>query len=111
MSKFNRFGGGGGGGMGNMQAMMKQAKQMQDSMKKAQDELEEMEVEGKAGGEMVTVTLSGKKKLIGIKLDPSAVDPDDVEMLEDLILAAYNDAEAKADELYNSKMGMFAGLM
>lgn len=94
MAKFNGFG---GGGM-NMQQMMKQAQKMQEEMLKAQEQLEDTEVEGKAGGSMVTVTMNGKKRMTAVTIDPAAVDPDDIEMLEDLILAAYNDAYEKAEE-------------
>ena len=96
MAKFNGFGG--MGGM-NMQQMMKQAKAMQEELAKAQAALEEAEVEGKSGGGMVTVKMNGKKRLLGVTIDPAAIDPDDAEMLEDLILAAYNDALDKAEEL------------
>jgi hypothetical protein len=108
MGNFGKFG---GGGMGNMQQMMKQAKLMQENMKKAQEELENTEVEASSGGGIVTVKLNGKKKLTEIKINPQAVDPDDVEMLEDLITAAFNEAYDKADELYAEKMGMFSGLL
>ena len=101
--------GGFGGGM-NMNALMQQAKRMQEQMLKAQEELETAEVEGKAGGEMVKVVMNGKKEIKSIKLDKTAVDPDDVEMLEDLIIAAINDASAKADELSKDKMGPMGGL-
>ncbi len=97
---FNGF----GGGM-NMNALMQQAKKMQEQMMKAQEELDNAEVIGKAGGDMVTVTMNGKKEIKSIKLKKSAVDPDDVEMLEDLIMAAINDATTKADELSKEKMG------
>lgn len=107
MAKFNGFGG--GGGM-NMQQMMKQAKAMQDQMAKAQEELEEAELTGTAGGGMVTVTMNGKKRMLGVSIDPDAVDTDDIEMLEDLILAAYNDAYEKAEALEKEKMP-FAGMM
>ena len=90
--------GGFGGGM-NMNALMQQAKKMQEQMMKAQEELDSAEVVGKAGGDMVTVTMNGKKELKSIKLSKTAVDPDDVEMLEDLIVAAYNDAFKKAEDL------------
>ena len=83
--------GGFGGGM-NMNALMQQAKKMQEQMQKAQEELESAEIVGKAGGEMVVVTMNGKKEIKSIKLDKSAVDPDDVEMLEDLIIVAIKDA-------------------
>ena len=98
-----RFGGFGGGGM-NMQQMMKQAQKMQEQMARAQEELEEREVEGSAGGGMVGVTMNGKKRLVAVSIDPEAVDPDDIEMLEDLIIAAYNDAYSKAEELEKELM-------
>lgn len=101
--------GGFGGGM-NMNAIMQQAKRMQEQMLKAQEELETAEVVGKAGGEMVVVTMNGKKEIKSIKLDKTAVDPDDVEMLEDLIIVAINDASQKAEELSKDKMGPMGGL-
>lgn len=101
--------GGFGGGM-NMNALMQQAKKMQEQMMKAQEELDSAEVVGKAGGDMVTVTMNGKKELKNIKLSKTAVDPDDVEMLEDLIVAAYNDAFKKAEDLYKDKMGPMGNL-
>ena len=106
------YGGGFGGGM-NMNALMQQAKKMQEQMLKAQEELENSEVVGKAGGEMVVVTMNGKKEIKSIKLDKTAVDPDDVEMLEDLIIVAIKDATAKAEELAKDKMPMggMGGLM
>ena len=106
------YGGGFGGGM-NMNALMQQAKKMQEQMLKAQEELETAEVIGKAGGEMVVVTMNGKKEIKSIKLNKAAVDPDDIEMLEDLIIVAINDANAKADELSKEKMPMggMGGLM
>ena len=107
MAKFGGF----GGGMGNMQALMKQAQQMQQKMAEAQQQLEESEVKGTAGEGLVEITLSGKKQLLGVRSDPKAVDPDDVEMLEDLITAAYNDAAKQADELYEELMGPLAGMM
>ena len=76
-------------GMGNLQKMLKQAKEMQDRI---QEESAEMRVEGSSGGGMVTVLLDGTKSLISIKIDPEVVDKDDVEMLQDLIVAAFNDA-------------------
>lgn len=107
MARFNGFG---GGGM-NMQAMMKQAQKLQEQMAKAQEELEESEVEGTAGGELVTVTLNGKKRLLAVNIAPEAIDPDDIEMLEDLIIAAYNDAYEQAEELEKELMpGGAAGL-
>lgn len=89
---------GGGGGM-NMQAMLKQAQKLKEQMDEAQKELEETEIEAEAGGGLVAVTLNGKKKLLAVKIKPEAVDPDDLEMLEDLIVAAYNEAYSDAEEL------------
>lgn len=103
------YGGGFGGGM-NMNALMQQAKKMQEQMQKAQEELDQAEIIGKAGGEMVVVKMNGKKEIKSIKLDKTAVDPDDIEMLEDLIIVAINDASAKAEELSREKMGPMGGL-
>ena len=95
-------------GMGNLQKMLKQAKEMQD---KIQRESAEMRVEGSSGGGMVTVIIDGTKSLISIKVDPEVVDKDDVEMLQDLILAAFNDANTKVDEELSQKLGTLgAGL-
>ncbi len=102
--------GGYGGGM-NMQAIMQQARKMQEHMAKAQQELDAAELEGSAGGGLVTVTVNGHGALIGISIKPEAVDPDDVEMLEDLIIAAYNEAAEKAAKLKSEKMPNTAGLM
>ncbi|MDR3318386.1 MAG: YbaB/EbfC family nucleoid-associated protein [Clostridiales bacterium] len=107
MANFNKFG---GGGM-NMQQMMKQAQKLQEDMKRAQAELEAAEIEGVSGGGLVTVVMSGKKKILAVRIKPEAVDPDDVEMLEDLISAACHDAFNKSEELYNEKMGAYAQLM
>lgn len=107
----NKFGGFGGFGGGNMQAMMRQAQKMQQDALKAQQELEETIFEGSASGEMVKVEINGAFEMQSIKIKPEAVDPDDVEMLEDLVVAAYNDAKAKADEMKAQKMGSFGGLM
>jgi len=98
------------GGM-NMQAMMRQAQKMQEQMMKAQEELEEAELEGTSGGGLVSITLNGKKKMLSVSLKPDAVDPEDVEMLEDLILAAYNDALEQALALEASVMPNTGGLM
>ena len=101
------FGGFGGGNQ--MQQLMKQAQKMQEQMQKAQEELEEAEIEGTSGGGAVTVTMNGKKVVSAIKLDESVVDKDDIEMLEDLIMAAYNDALSKAEKLSNEKLGGMPG--
>ncbi|WP_170005874.1 YbaB/EbfC family nucleoid-associated protein [Bacillus fonticola] len=94
-------------GMGNMQGMMKQMQKMQKQMTKAQEELGEKRLEGTAGGGMVKVIVSGHKEVLDVVIDPEAVDPEDVEMLQDLVLAATNDAMKQADELTNSTMGQF----
>ena len=92
----------------NIQQMMKQAQQMQEKMQK---QMAELRVEGNAGGGMVAVTMNGAKQVLSLKIDPEAVSKDDVEMLQDLILAAINDAHRKADEEMQSQMGgMMGGL-
>ena len=92
----------------NIQQMMKQAQQMQDRLQK---QMAEMKVEATAGGGMVTVVMSGGKQLLSLKIDPEAVSKDDVEMLQDLILAAVNDAQRKVDEALQQQMGgMMGGL-
>jgi nucleoid-associated protein EbfC len=96
-----------GGGMGNMQNMMKQMQKMQKQMAEAQEELGQQKIEGSAGGGMVTVVVTGHKEVVDVKINPEAVDPDDVEMLQDLVLAATNDALKKVEELTNNKMGQF----
>jgi len=105
MAGYKGFGGG-----GNMQAMLRQAQQMQQKLKEAQEELEEMEIEGSSGSGMVKVVVNGKKVLSSVTIDPKAVDPDDIEMLEDLIIAAVNDAYDQADEEYERLMGPFNAL-
>jgi DNA-binding YbaB/EbfC family protein len=92
-----------------MNQMMKQVKKMQEQMLKAQEALGNKTVEGTAGGGVVTVSMNGHKKLLGVTIKPEAVDPDDVEMLQDLVLTAVNDALAKAEELANQDMGKFTG--
>lgn len=91
---FNGFGGGGF----NMQQMMRQAQKMQEQMAKAQEELGELSVTGTAGGGMVEITLSGKREVESVSIKPEAVDTDDIEMLEDLIAAAFGDALKKVAE-------------
>ena len=95
-------------GMGNIQKMMKQAKDMQENL---QRELAEMQIDGSSGGGMVAVTLDGSKALLSLKIDPEVVDPAEVDMLQDLVVAAFNDAAAKVDDEVSQKMGaMGAGL-
>ncbi len=95
------------GGMGNMQNMMKQMQKMQKKMAEAQEQLGEEKIEGTAGGGIVKVVVTGHKEVVDVQINPEAVDPDDVEMLQDLVLAAVNDALKKADELTNNTMGQF----
>ena len=92
---------------GNMGNMMKQMQKMQKKMMKAQDELMEMEFEATAGGGMVTVKANGNKKITEVNINEEAVDPDDVEMLEDLVLTAFNDVIKQIDEKTESTMGQF----
>ncbi len=106
-----KFGGGGGGGMPDMNAMMKQAQQMQKKMAELQEELEGREFEATAGGGAVNVVVSGKKQVKAINIKPEVVDPDDVEMLEDLVIAAVNEALRTADETVNQEMGKLTGGM
>lgn len=99
------------GGPGNMGNMMKQVQQLQAKMEKIQAELASMEVEGSSGGGMVTVTVNGKQDVMSVKIDPEVVDKDDVEMLQDLIVAAINQAKQKAQEVQAEKMaGLTGGL-
>ena len=92
----------------NLQNMMKQAQQMQERMQK---QMEEMRIEATAGGGMVTVVINGSKQVQSLKIDPEAVSKEDVEMLQDLILAALNDAYRKADEAMSKQMqGMMGGM-
>lgn len=96
---YNGAGGGmrGGGGGFDMNSLMKQAKQMQQQMEDAKSKLEEMELAGSAGGGLVEAVVNGHGKVLSVKIKPEACDPEDVEMLEDLVLAAINDACAKAE--------------
>ncbi|WP_066175296.1 YbaB/EbfC family nucleoid-associated protein [Bacillus marinisedimentorum] len=95
------------GGMGNMQNMMKQMQKMQKKMEKAQEELKEQTFETTVGGGMVTVVANGHKEIIDIKIKEEVVDPDDIDMLQDLILAATNEVLKKVDETTNETMGQF----
>ena len=100
-----------GGMPGNMNNLMKQAQRMQRQMEEAQKELEEKEVTATAGGGAVEVTVSGKHEVTKIKLSEEVVDPDDIEMLEDLIMAATNEAFRKLDEESQSSMAKITGGM
>jgi nucleoid-associated protein EbfC len=106
------FGGGfGGGGMpaGGMGNLMSQVQKLQEEMEQAQAQLEEEEVTITSGGGMVTVVMSGDQKLRALTINPEAVDPDDVEMLQDMILAAVNEAADKVKALHDERMGGITG--
>ena len=98
-----------GGMPGNMNNLMKQAQRMQRQMEETQKELEEKEVTATAGGGAVEVTVSGKKELVKVKLSEEVVDPDDIEMLEDLIVAATNEALRKVEEESQEAMARITG--
>ncbi len=97
------------GGPPNMQQLMKQAQKMQEQLMAAQAELADAQVEGSAGGGMVKATVSGSGELVSLTIDPSVVDPEDVETLTDLVVAAVRDANRAAQELTAEKMGPLAG--
>lgn len=96
-------------GGGNMNNMMKQVQKMQRQMEEMQKELEQREVEATSGGGAVLVKVTGKKNLVDLKIDPEVVDKDDVEMLEDMIVAAVNEAFRKADEMMETEMKKVTG--
>ena len=98
-----------GGMPGNMNNLMKQAQRMQRQMEEATKELEEKEVEATSGGGAVTVRVSGKKEVVSVKLSPEVVDPDDIEMLEDLIMAATNEAFRQMEALSQESMAKITG--
>ncbi|NLC32351.1 MAG: YbaB/EbfC family nucleoid-associated protein [Clostridiales bacterium] len=105
MAKGGQFGGFGGG---NMQQLMRQAQKMQENLAKAQEELDLQEYEASSGGGMVTCKVSGKRELLSISIKPEAVDPEDVEMLEDLIMAAVNEALRLGEESREKTMSALA---
>jgi len=98
-----------GGMPGNMNNLMKQAQKMQKQMEEATKELEEKEVEATSGGGAVTVKISGKKEVVSVKLSEEVVDPGDIEMLEDLIIAATNEALRKVEALSQQSMSKITG--
>lgn len=98
------------GGM-NMNNLMKQAQKMQKQMQEKQEELAERTLEMTSGGGAVKVVITGKKEIKELKLNPDVVDPDDVEMLEDLIISAVNEAIRQVEEMYNNEMGRMSGGM
>jgi nucleoid-associated protein EbfC len=94
----------------NMNQLLKQAQQMQAEMAKAQEQLKDETVEASAGGGMVKVTMTGDMQLREIKISPEAVDPEDVDLLQDMVTAAVNEAMRSAQELASNRMGGIAGL-
>ena len=101
MSKFKQ-----GMGGGNMQQMMRQAQEMQKQIERAKEELAETLIEASSGGGMVKVEMSGAWELLDLTIDPSAVDPDDVEMMEDLVIAAINEALSQVAKIREAKLPM-----
>lgn len=95
--------------MMNMQKMMKQVQKMQAEMARVQEELGEKTVEASAGGGVVTVVVNGHQEVVSVKIDPDAVDPEDVEMLEDLVLAAVNEGMRKAQQMASDAMAKVTG--
>lgn len=108
MARRPKMPGMGGGNMGNM---MKQVQKMQKEMTEMQGQLDEKEFEASAGGGAITVTANGKKEVVNIVIDKDVVDPDDVEMLQDLVLAATNEALRGAEEMVSKEMGKITGGM
>ncbi len=100
-----------GGGGANMQQLMKQAQKMQQQMMDAQEALEQKTYEASAGGGMVTAKVSGARALVALTIDPKAVDPDDVELLSDMIVAAVNEALRTGEEAREAEMAKFGGGM
>ena len=103
------YGGFGGGMPGNMNNLLKQAQKMQKQMEEAQAALEEESITATAGGGAVEVTMTGKRIVTGVKIDKDVVDPEDVEMLQDLVMAAFNEAVRKVDELSEQRMSQVTG--
>ena len=100
---------GGMGNMGNMQGMMKKVQKLKNEMKKMQEELKKKTVEVSAGGGAVKVVMNGEKEVQSLHIDPAAVDPEDVEMLQDLLSAAFNESVKKVDDMMASEMGKLTG--
>lgn len=107
MGNFGKF----GGGQPNMQALLRQAQKMQEEALKAQQEVEETEVEGVAQNGLIKVCMNGANEVTSISIDKQIVDPDDVELLEDMIIVALKDASDKIKDIKQNKMGKFGGLM
>ena len=96
-------------GGGSMSKMIKQAKQVQEQIIKMQEELKEREIETSAGGGAITVRVNGKQELLEIKISPEVVDPDDIEMLEDLVIAAVNEGIRQSQEMVSTEMAKITG--
>lgn len=109
MRRHGGGGAGGRGGMGGMDALLRQAQEMQAQLLKAQEEFAQTTVEASAGGGMVKVALKGNQRVESVTIDPEAVDPDDVEMLQDMIVAAMNEALEKLQQKQAEMMGPLAG--
>ena len=106
-----RKGGFPGGGMGNMNAMMKQAQKMQMELARAQEEIQDMTFEATAGGGMVKAVAKGDNTLVSLTIDPEAVDPEDVEMLQDMITAAVNEALRGVADMFSQRINAATGGM
>ena len=100
-----------GGNAGNMAGMMKKVQKMQADMEKMQEELKQRTLEVTAGGGAIKVVISGGKEIRSLKINPEAIDPDDIEMLEDMLIAVFNEAVKKVDEMTSSEMGKLTGGM
>ena len=109
MGRYQGFSGSGMNTNKNMSNVIKQAQKMQEEMEKVQGELEEKTVEATSGGGAVTVQVNGKKEIVSLKIQPEAVDPEDVETLEDLITVAVNDAVKQADDMMAEGMSAVTG--
>ncbi len=109
MGKYKGFHGAGMNTNKNVSNVIKQAQKMQEEMEKVQTELSDKTVEASSGGGMVTVSVTGKKELVSIKIKPEVVDPEDIETLEDLVIVAVNDAIKKAEEMMEESMSAITG--
>lgn len=110
MAKRGNFGGF-GGGMGNMQNLMRQAQKLQEEALKAQNDIDNTDFSASSGGGMVNVVVSGKRQIKSLEIKPEVVDPDDIDMLQDLIMAAVNEALASAEKTREEKMNKISGGM
>ena len=96
-------------GIPDMGKLMKQAQQFQNKISKLQEELGHRTIEASSGGGMVSVVVNGQQEVLSVKIDPEVIDPEDIEMLQDLIMAAVNDGMSKAKEMVNEEMGKLTG--